>query len=330
MSRQRFTDALGRKHAPGEPAWGPGTSVACKELMAKVGAFFPEAHTDAETMARLAVAGHAVLGFDVVMPLFSVCHEAAAMGCNVNWGSPDAMPESGKPLFRTPQDIRIPSDLLMRPACRVPLEALALLKRRLGDSAAVCGKIFGPWTLAYHLFGVETFLIGTIEDPASTREILRRLLPVALQFARAQIEAGADCLLVGDHATRDLCSPAAYRDFLQEIHAQLVGEVPCPLILHICGNTADRIGLIARTGMACFHWDTKTGTPGEIRRLAGPQLALMGGVSNHLLLTGTPGQVRAAAAQAAASDIDIVGPECAVPLATPLANLLAIRQTTAN
>lgn len=37
-------------------------------------------------MFRLALAGHTILGFDVVMPLFSVCHEAAAMGCGVNWG----------------------------------------------------------------------------------------------------------------------------------------------------------------------------------------------------------------------------------------------------
>ena len=45
----------------------------------------------------------------------------------------------------------------------------------LGDSAAVCGKVFGPWTLAYHLFGVENFLIGTLDDPAATREQPLRL-----------------------------------------------------------------------------------------------------------------------------------------------------------
>ena len=51
-------------------------------------------------MAALALAGHTVLGFDVVAPLFSVCHEAAAMGCNVNWGGPNLMPESGKPIWK--------------------------------------------------------------------------------------------------------------------------------------------------------------------------------------------------------------------------------------
>lgn len=323
MSRKRFLDALARKNPASEPAYGPGTSVACRDLMEATGAFFPEAHTDPVKMADLAASGHTILGFDVVAAMFSVCHEAAAMGCNVKWGGPDAMPESGKPIFATAGDIRIPDDLLSRPACRVPLEAIAMLKKRLGDSAAVCGKIFGPWTLGYHLFGVENFLIGTIDDPAGTKEILQRLLPVAIKFGRAQIEAGADCLLLGDHATRDLCSPAAYRDFLMEIHAHLAKEISAPLILHICGNTADRIRYITQTGVACFHWDTKTGPPAQVRQWAGSMVSLMGGISNYDLLRGRPEDIRAQAA-AARGHIDIIAPECAIPLATPLANLLAV------
>ena len=292
--------------------------------MARTGAAFPAAHLDPQKMALLAEAGHTILGFDVVMPLFSICHEAAAMGCNVNWGSPDAMPEAGGPIFRTADDIRIPKDLLNHPACQVPLAAIGLLKKRLGEDAAVCGKVFGPWTQAYHYFGIENFLMGTLDDPEQTRRILDALVPVTLQFARAQIEAGADCLLLGDHATRDLCSPMAYRDFLQEIHRQLAEQIPCPVILHICGNTQDRIGMIAQTGLAAFHWDIKTGPPERVRELAGTKLALMGGIGNLKLLGGAPAEIRRQAQDAAAAGIDIVGPECAIPLRTPLANLLAV------
>jgi len=120
MSRQSFLDALHRKHANSRPVYGTGTSIVCQELMQTVGVAFPEAHLDAEKMSALALAGHTVLGFDVVMPLFSVCHEAAAMGCNVGWGGPNAMPESGTPIFKSYDDIRIPPDLLNRPGCRVP------------------------------------------------------------------------------------------------------------------------------------------------------------------------------------------------------------------
>lgn len=324
MSRQLFLDALARRNPSGQPALGSGTSVVCQDLMRRTGVSFPEAHQDAEKMAALAITAHTVLGFDAVMPLFSVCHEAAAMGCNVNWGGFNAMPESGPPIFQSERDIRIPSDLLTRPGCATPLKAIGLLKKRLGKDAAVCGKAFGGWTQAYHYFGIENFLIATLDDPAGVHRILDKLAAVTVAFAKAQIEAGADCILLADHATRDLCSPQAYEEFLLPRHAWLAQQIQAPTILHICGHTVDRIGMIARTGLDCFHWDTKSGSPREIRQLAGKRLALMGGVSNHKLLTSTPEQIASDAAEAARAGMEIVGPECAVPLATPLANLQAI------
>jgi MtaA/CmuA family methyltransferase len=324
MSRQLFLQAIQRRKPSDQAVFGAGTSIVCQEIMQQVGAAFPEGHTDPEAMFRLALAGHTLAGFDVVMPLFSVCQEAAAMGCRVRWGGPDMMPESGPPIFQAAEDIRIPNDLLARPGCAVPLQALARLRKELGDDAAVCGKVMGGWTQAYHYFGLEQFLIMTITEPDEVKRILEKLLPVTIQFARAQLDAGADCLLLADHATRDLCSPRTYEKFLQELHARLVETIQAPLILHICGNTADRIGMIARTGVSCFHWDTKTGTPAEVRKLAGDHMALMGGINNIRLLQGSPYEIAEQARLAADSDMDVIGPECAIPLATPLANLKAI------
>lgn len=324
MPRREFLAALTSRNTSGSVVFGSATSLTSVELMEKTGAYFPQAHLDAETMARLAIANHTELGFDVVTPLYSVCHEAAAMGCNVDWGNPLTMPDAGRPIFRTAGDIQVPPDLLTRPACAVPLAAISLLKKRLGDSAAVCGKVFGSWTQSYHYFGVENFLVMTLDDPAAVQRILDKLVPVTVAFANAQLDAGADCVTLADHATRDLCSPQAYRQFLLPLHTRLAEEIRGPVVLHICGNTSDRLGMIAQTGLECFHWDTKTGEPDYVRGLAGQKLSLMGGVSNLLLLRGTPEEVARQAATAAASGIDIVGPECAIPLGTPIANLKAI------
>jgi [methyl-Co(III) methanol-specific corrinoid protein]:coenzyme M methyltransferase len=324
MSCEIFLQALTRRSNSSVNVFGAGTSIVCRDLMNAVGTHFPEAHLDPEKMAALAIAGHTHLGLDVVMPLFSVCHEASAMGCNVNWGDPTSMPESGKPIFKSAEDIRIPADLLQRPGCTVPLKAISFLKKRLGNDAAVCGKVFGSWTQAYHYFGVEDFLMLSATEPDATRRILEKLTPVTLAFAQAQIDAGADCLLLGDHATRDLCSPATYRNFLLDLHRELASRIKAPLILHICGNTGDRIPMIAQTRIACFHWDTKTGPAAEVRKLAGDRMALMGGISNRTLLQGPPEAVVELARQASKAGIDIIGPECAIPLTTPLPNLKAI------
>jgi [methyl-Co(III) methanol-specific corrinoid protein]:coenzyme M methyltransferase len=275
-------------------------------------------------MARLAAAGHTVLGFDNVMPLFSVWHESAALGCEVDWGARDRMPGCLRPLYGIDDEVRLPPDLLTRPSCRVALDALGRLDRDLGTDIAVVGKVFGPWTLGYHVFGVEEFLISTMLRPDSVRRAIDRLKEVTVQFANAQVDAGAVALCLGDHATRDLCSPDAYRDFLLDVHRELAERIHCPLVLHICGDTADRIPMIAETGIPCFHFDSKVPAV-RARALAGARLALMGGTDNlSVIREGTPETVSADVEDKIACGIDVIGPECAVPLDAPCANLQAL------
>ena len=99
MSRKLFMDAVVRKNRSGMAVFGTGTSIACRELVEQTGAWFPEAHINAEKMADLAEAGHTAAGLDVVVPLFSVCHEVAADAANaVKAGIDIVGPECAIPL----------------------------------------------------------------------------------------------------------------------------------------------------------------------------------------------------------------------------------------
>ena len=318
--REIFLRALSRKATP-RPATGSATSIVTVDLMDKVGVHFPEVHLDAEKMARLAAAGHTEIGFDNVMPLFSVCHESTAMGVPVDWGKIDVMPTCRQPPYGIEDEVVIPDDLLTRDACAVTLKALSLLKRWLGEEVAVVGKVFGPWTLGYHMFGVEEFLVNTLLAPDAVKRAMATLKEVTVRFGTAQVEAGADALCLGDHATRDVCSPGAYDEFLFEIHQELAERLPCPVILHICGDTSDRIPRIRDTGFDCFHFDSKVPTA-VARELAGKVIALMGGTSNlDVIRTGTPEQIREDVREKVEHGVDIIGPECAVPLDAPFENL---------
>ncbi len=319
--RDIFLTKLKRGTAP-RIATGSVTSIVTTDLMEKVGVFFPEAHQVPEQMARLAAAGYTELGFDNVMPLFSVWHESAALGCEVNWGDRSRMPDGRACYQSIEHEISIPQDWLQRPSCAVPLEAIRLLKKEYGDEIAVVGKVFGPWTLGYDLFSVEEFLISTLINPDAVKRVLRTLLEITVAFAQAQIDAGADALTLADHCTRDLCSPETYLQFLQEIHQELHERIPCPKILHICGDTSDRIPFIQKTGIDCFHYDSKVPTP-VARQLAGDRLALMGGTSNiNLIRNGTAELITQDVQEKIAAGIDIIGPECAVPLDAPMKNLV--------
>jgi len=318
--REIFLSALKRESTP-RPAVGSATSVVTADLMDDVGCFFPEAHLDSGKMACLAETGFTILGFDNVMPLFSVWHESAALGCKVDWGEKNRMPDSRGAIYAIDDDIHIPRGFLKAESLRVPLDALSILKKRHGEEIAVVGKVFGPWTLGYHVFGVEEFLINTILKPDAVKRAMETLKEVTVSFAHAQIDAGADALCYADHATRDLCSPQAYEEFLLDLHREMTERIPCPLILHICGDTSDRIRYIRETGIPCFHFDSKVPAP-VARNLAGEALSLMGGTSNiDIVLNGTPEDIERDVLDKIGNRIDIIGPECAVPLNAPYRNM---------
>jgi MtaA/CmuA family methyltransferase len=327
--RQIFLRSLKREDVP-RPATGSATSVVTLDLMEETHVYFPEAHLDPVKMANLAAAGHTVIGFDNVMPLFSVWHESAALGCPVDWGQRNRMPDCRGGIYSIDQPISIPRNFLIGKECQIPLKAIQRLKREFGNQVAVVGKVFGPWTLGYHLFGVEEFLINTLLKPAAVKRALDILKVVTILFAQAQIDAGADALCLADHATRDLCSPDAYREFLLEIHRELNERIPCPLILHICGDTSDRICFIKKTGIDCFHFDSKVPAI-SARQLAGPSLSLMGGTSNiQVIRNGRDRDIRDDVREKISANIQVLGPECAVPLDASYRSMQVLVQEVHN
>jgi len=170
--------------------------------------------------------------------------------------------------------------------------------------------------------------MSTLLKPDRVKQVIRQLLEVTVAFAEAQIDHGADALTLADHCTRDLCSPESYRDFLAEVHHELHERIRCPLILHICGDTSDRLEYIRETGLECFHFDSKVPTS-EARRLAGEKLALMGGTSNiGVVLNGDHESIERDIAEKLRVGVDIIGPECAVPLNAPCENIKMITEVS--
>lgn len=127
------------------PPVGNPTSIACHGLMDKAGGSFPQAHLDARAMSDLALAGWEVLGFDTVVPEYSVVQEAAALGTQVDWGDRDKMPDVRDFPNADFSDILIPVDFLEKPSCRVVLDAISILRRQVGGKVAIIGKVMEPW-----------------------------------------------------------------------------------------------------------------------------------------------------------------------------------------
>ncbi len=326
-SRERVMAALRREPVDRTPICNP-TSVATVELMDLVDAPFPEANREPELMARLAATGYTELGFDTIMPVFTIIQESSALGCKIQWEQKDNWPtvKMREPIWEDVDDIKIPSNYLTHQDTKCVLDAIRILKKKYGDEVAVIGKTMGPWSLGYHCFGVEPFLLMSLDDPGKTKLALDRMKDATIEFGIAQIEAGADALTLPDHATGDLVSGDYYRRYLKDMHTEFVERIPIPLILHICGRTVDRMGYIAETGMAAFHYDSKN-KPAESMEAVANQIALVGNINNpETLFAKEPEDVRQEVRRNLDAKVQLIGPECAIPLQTAIENLKAIPQ----
>jgi len=323
--RNLIISALFNGRKGSRPPAGNPTSIACHELMDATGVDFPTAHLEAEAMAELALAGHEILGFDVVMPEYSVHQEAAALGCTTDWGDRNTMPDAKDAPYADFSDVEVPDNVLEKPSCRVVLEALSLLRREVGDHVAVFGKVMGPWTISYHLAGTQNLLLKVgLGEGDKVIKMMRQVMGLTVAFANAQFQAGADVVCLADHATGNLVGPYHYRDLLLPIHQEITAQIGGPLILHVCGDCSDRLELFADSGVDAYHFEWQVEAKEAVKRI-GDKISLVGNVNNpETLLQGTPEQVFEQARYAIEAGVNIIAPECAIPLSTPVENLKAI------
>ena len=323
--KERVMNALNGLPVDRTPVSNP-TNVATVELMDLVDAPFPDACRDPELNARLAATGYTELGFDSIAPYFTIIQESSALGCEMQWEQKDNWPtvRMSNPIWKSVEDINIPNNFLQHQDNVAIIDSIKILKQEFGDEVAIIGKTMGPWTLAYHVFGVETFLLMSIDDPALTIKCLDKLKEISVLFGQAQIDSGADVLVVPDHATGDLVSGEYYKKFLLEIHQELVERLPVPLILHICGKTVDRMPYIAQSGMAAFHFDSKN-DPQEAMDAVQGGINLVGNINNpETLYSKGINDVKEEVFRALDAGVQLIAPECAIPLKTKIENLLAI------
>ncbi|MBT8366831.1 MAG: MtaA/CmuA family methyltransferase, partial [Deltaproteobacteria bacterium] len=127
--------------------------------------------------------------------------------------------------------------------------------------------------------------------------------------------------------TGNLVGPYHYEELLLPIHQQITAQIDGPLILHVCGNCSDRLELFARSRVDAYHFEWQVDAKTAVEKI-GDSMSLVGNVNNpEVLYLGTPDDVHRQVRYAVEAGVNIIAPECAIPLATPLENLKAIVET---
>jgi len=293
-----------------------------------VGHTYRDYYLDAAVLAKaqLAVAGD--FNIDQVSAISDPFRETSAYGMEFDWPE-EGVGKAKELLIKSPDDIsRLgPLDIENSPRTRDRLDGIRLLAAEIGQTHSVLGWVEGPIAEYGDLRGVENTLMDLIDRPEMFAEACRIVVENAINFARAQIAAGADMIGVGD-AAASLISPDMYVEHVLPWEKKLIDAIHdagATVKLHICGNITNTIGHMAKTGADVIDFDWMV-PPADARRAVGTETTLCGNFDpSGVLLRGTPQTVARAAEEclAAGGEKFILMPGCEVPPGTPPENLRA-------
>ncbi|MCW5979201.1 MAG: hypothetical protein KIT09_14085 [Bryobacteraceae bacterium] len=208
------------------------------------------------------------------------------------------------------------------------LHGLALMKERVGGRKIVEGWVEGPCGAGSDLRGINTLMLDFFDDEPFVHDLFAFVVELGARFARAQVEAGADLIGIGDPAS-SLVGPRLYEKFVWPYQKRLVDALRhagARVRLHICGNTKPMLAGMA--ALACDIVDIDAAVPMALaREKMGPNQTLLGNLDPvRVLKDGSPDSVRAAAAACHrdAGPRFIVGAGCEVVRDTAPANIHAL------
>ena len=323
--RERVLELLEGRASDRPPAM-PITMMWAADL---IGASYHEYATRAEVQAAGQCAAARDFGFDHVSVISDPCCEAADLGAAIFY-PPDAPPaiieeqallgDSSKlAALRVPDPHRSGSRMANR------LAAIRLLRARMGDSHFIEGWVEGPCAESADLRGINTLMMDYYDDADLVHALAAFSVEVALAFARAQIDAGADIIGVGD-AAASLTNRQLYDEFIFPHEQRLVAGIHAAggrVRLHICGRTSHLLESVAKLGCDIVDLDTAVDL-GAARATMGPRQVLLGNIHTvNVVKNGTPAEVSQALAdcRAAAGPAWIAGAGCEIPRGSPLANV---------
>jgi MtaA/CmuA family methyltransferase len=325
-TKERFMKALRQEPVDRPPVAAVVTGLTVW-MMERAGIFWPEAHADPAKMAGLAASVWEHGRLECIKLPFGMTIEVEALGAPIDYGTRDTLPTEVEHIHNHPDELIIPLDFFDRGRVPTVLKAIGLLRQRYDTEVAIVSSIVGPFTLAAKLFGFDNFFVWLVTEPDFVHQIMDRLTVLAIKYANAQVEAGADAIVIGGAScSGDLISSETYRDFIVPYHTRLCQGVAAPTIMHICGKSTSHAPFMADTDATAYSFDEGADITVLRQYLAG-KISLAGYVPTvEVLLNGTPELVYRAALECLQNKVDVLAPGCSLPPHVSFENVAAMVQ----
>jgi uroporphyrinogen decarboxylase len=215
-------------------------------------------------------------------------------------------------------------------------EAYGIVRAKIGDEYIIALTAWGPFTLAARLMGEEIMMKALYKAPSFVESAVSVASEMLMRFSDSLLSSGMlDVILLCEPtASGDLISRKQFERFVIPRMKEFTGWAKTKgahTIIHICGNTTDRLDLYPLTGASCISLDHKTDMA-KAKELLHGKMCFAGNVDPvKVLLQGTAQDVEDACRRVIqAAGIDggfILMPGCDIPPTVPFENIQTFMQT---
>lgn len=293
-----------------------------------IGSNYGEFAADYRVLTKANIVCAREFGFDQVSTISDPYRETQGYGANIIYGR-DMVPYCEKHPLEDDPDL----SKLIRPN---PLKSERMLDRieavrayhsEVGGEYSILGWIEGPAAEATDLRRMDNFFMDLMDNEGYAGELMDLCVDVALDFGRAQIEAGADTIGIGDAAASQI-SRDLYEEFILPREQRLVRglkEAGAKVRMHICGNITHLLPGLASLELDVIDVDHMVDLQ-TVRKELGTRTVIAGNMDPVAdVLRSNPDAIRKAVLDcyAKAGNPFMVCAGCEIPSRTPNENLRA-------
>jgi len=277
-------------------------------------------------------------GYDNVSDLSGIHAESEAMGCKLKLRK-DASPSVKENILKDySEDLKRLKIISPYKDGRLPviLEGVRKLKELSKNEIPVCAYIQAPFRNAAMLRGDNIY-----RDIIKNEDKLHKLMEITkltqIVYGLALVHAGADVLTISDPTSSgDALSREHWLKFGYKYSKEVIKELKktnVKIILHICGDTSDRLDTFTTLGIDAMSLDQKVDL-GYAREVMGDEICIMGNVSPYNLLYSSPEEIREESKKCiekAGKDGNfILAPGCGISEKVPAENIKAMVEIAHN
>ncbi|NJD01496.1 MAG: hypothetical protein FIA99_02580 [Ruminiclostridium sp.] len=263
---------------------------------AQSGMTYEEYSASEENAARVHIQGIEKFNYDWACVYIDDCLEFEPLGVKTTGSDniPRAVSRFLPAMHESINKLEIP-DPTIDGRMPVQLGAIRRIKQRFGDTVFICGRTPAPFSAVTLLFGIEQTMMLIYDEPELLQDAMKFFIDVETSYAKAQIQAGANALWIGDCSSSSrFLSVELFKRFAAQPAAELISRLKAmnaatiyfaaeKSVQHLVATSelgADIIGLSEDADIA------------ECKRVLNKKACLMGNLDPiNVVYNGTPESV---------------------------------------